>query len=295
MLFPSASKVIKEWYPPGERSRMNALYYSSMDIANILSSVLLIPLVLISSWQVMFITLSVVGFMGTLLIWSLLRDAPDPPSVTENRGPRPSFRSIIDDLRNAMKVEGIGVLIVAQMCTSTVWWAITLWLPAFMAIALGFTGTHSVISVVIPYLGGIAGLFVGSWISDRTGRRVETTSLFCAMTAILLAALIFVHGMVLTVAVLTAAIFFQVLMSPNTVTILQEVCTSRYTCSATGLLNGLSSGIGVIGPLILGIIVASTGSYALAFPFLSALMVIAAFLILRFRTPEHPLRVPGRQ
>ena len=55
------------------------------------------------------------------------------------------------------------------------------------------------IAVVIPYLGGIAGLFVGSWISDRTGRRVETTSLFCAMTAILLAALIFVHGMVLTV------------------------------------------------------------------------------------------------
>jgi MFS family permease len=140
-----------------------------------------------------------------------------------------------------------------------------------------------------PYLGGLVGLYVGSWLSDKTGKRVLVTAIFCLTGALFLVVLAFTYNKLEVVAVLGMVIFSLSLMGPNAYALLQGVCTSKLTCSATGILNGLSNGVGFLGPIILGLVVAITGSYQLGLPIMAGFMVLGAVIVLRFRVLENPL------
>lgn len=289
ILFPSASRVTQAWFPPERRSRMNSLYHSSIAISNILSPLLLLPLLLVTSWNFMFIVLGVAGFLLVVPIWRFLQDTPEGPIECEVKGLRANFVMTGKNIREALKVKGLTTLIVAQTLETQVWWGLTLWLPTFLMVARGFTSQELIVGAALPYFGFLAGLVVGSYISDKTGKRATITASWLALAGLAIVVVTQLQGKAEVIIALSAVFFFLAVMGPNVFTLLQDACVSRLTCTATGLVNGVSNGIGALGPILFGWIAATTGSYDAGLPLMIGLLLASAIVIYRFRVYERPI------
>jgi MFS family permease len=293
VLFPSASRATQAWYPPRMRSRMNSLYHSSTGMANLLSPLLLLPLIMVTSWNFMFIVLAVAGFLLLIPIWKYLQDTPEGPIECGEKGLRANLSLTRQNLRDSLKVKGITTLVVAQALETQVWWGLSLWLPTFLLLARGFTENELIWAASLPYLGNFAGLAVGSYLSDRTGRRAAVTASFLALAAVAILAVTQIQGKVEVVFALAMVFFFLSVMGPNVFTMLQGTCRSRLTCSATGLVNGIANGVGALGPILFGTIASATGSFDSALPLMIVLLVASAVVVYHFRVYETPLQGPG--
>jgi nitrate/nitrite transporter NarK len=166
-------------------------------------------------------------------------------------------------------------------------WGLSLWLPTFLLVVWGFDPSELVWAAALPYLGFLVGLVVGSTLSDRTGKRSLVTGVFCSAGAAVLVILTFLTGQAEVLIALTGLFFFIALLGPNVATLLQGCCTSRLTCSATGIENGVANGLGALGPILTGAVVAITGSYDMALLMLAALLLGSGAVILRFKIYER--------
>jgi sugar phosphate permease len=286
IIFPAAGKITQAWFPPERRSRMNALYYAAIAFANILSPLFLIPLIMVTSWNVMFIFLAGLGFVLLIPTTLWLKDTPQGMQVCEHQTLRAKIDYTKDHLRQASKTRGLFVLTLSHALEAIAFWGLSLWLPTFLVMARGFSTEELIWAASLPYLGYIVGLLIGSELSDRNGHRSRITGLFCFGAAVTLLSMYFIAGQWETIFALVIVFFFISLFGPNIATMLQGCCKSGLTCSATGIENGIANGLGALGPIIIGIIVAMTGQYESALLFLAALLVLAGVVILRFRTHE---------
>jgi len=293
VLFPAASRATQAWYPARLRSRMNSLYHSSTGMSNLLSPLLLLPLIMATSWNVMFIVLAVAGFLILVPIWRYLQDTPEGPIDCDVKGLKDNFLLTCRNLREALKVKGLTTLILAQTLETQVWWGLSLWLPTFLLLARGFTDDELVWAASLPYLGTFAGLAVGSYLSDRTGRRAAITASFLLLAGVSIFIVTQTYGKIEVVMVLAMVFFFLSVMGPNVFTMLQGTCRSKLTCTATGLVNGIANGVGALGPITFGTIASATGSYDSALPLMIGLLVASALVVFHFRVYEVPLRGPG--
>lgn len=287
VVFPSAGKITQAWTPPQQRSRMNAMYYSAIALANILSPLLLIPLMMAASWNLMFVVLGALGLVLLLPILLWLRDSPEGPAVCEPKTLTDNIRYTASHLREAVRLKGLFFLVLSHSLWSIAFWGLTLWLPTFLITARGFSPGELMYAAAIPYLGYIAGLSAGSYLSDRTGRRSVVTVSFLMAGAVMMLSLVFLTGRVETIIALMVMFFFMAILGPNVATLLQGCCTSRLTCSASGIENGISNGLGALGPMAVGAIIALTGSYDAALLLLALLLGMSGVALLGFRGREE--------
>lgn len=284
ILFPSASKVTQAWFPPSSRSRVNAIYLISGFLSNLLVPLLLIPLILATSWETMFFVVAVAGFLVLIPIWRFLRDTPEERSIAVTKV---SLRQVLSEtkrnIHEAMRIKGIWIITFSFLFTNLAWWGLSLWLPTYLIKARDFTVDQVVWGASLPYLGGIAGMLTGSWISDKSGKRVETAAAFALICAFFLVLLVLTTSFELVLLVLAMVFFFLGVMAPTAFTLTQGITPPRLMSSATGIVNGIANGAGVFGPILLGIAVALTSSYDIGLIIMAVFQVLAAVLMLYLR------------
>jgi sugar phosphate permease len=291
-LFPSASTITQRWFEPRDRTRVNSLYFSSLYLSNLIASSLLVSLILITSWQFAFYSVALFGFLIAALVWLFLRDyppwAPAPKHEPRKEPIRAVVRGAVDDLRQTLRLHGIFILVAADIATSLVWWGISLWLPTYLTTAKGFAKPELVYAASLPYIGGILGLLIGTWISNRSNRHVGTASSFAIIGGVFILFIAPVQSHEGIIAVLFLVFFFIAIMLPNLFTLLQGVCPRGLIGSATGFLNGTAVGLGALGPVILGISVAATLSYDLGLYLMAALQFLSGLVLLLFNRYRGP-------
>jgi len=284
ILFPSASKVTQAWFPPSSRTRMNAIYLLSGFLSNLLVPILLIPLILVTNWQTMFMIVGIVGFLLLVPIWRILWDTPEERSIsTAKVGLRRRLSEVKSNIREAMRLKGIWIVTVSFLFTNLAWWGLSLWLPTYLIDARGFTVEQVVWGASVPYVGGIAGMLIGSWLSDRSGRRVETAAAFALVCAFFLVLLVLTTQFEAVLIVLSMVFFFLGVMAPTAFTLTQGIAPPRLMSSATGIVNGIANGAGVLGPILLGIAVALTSSYDVGLIIMAVFQVLAAVLLISLK------------
>lgn len=84
-LFPSASKLTQAWFGPRGRTAVNSFYFSSLYLSNLLVSIALVPLIMLTSWHWAFYSVGLVGFVVVASIYFLLQDTPQGPVATDQR------------------------------------------------------------------------------------------------------------------------------------------------------------------------------------------------------------------
>ncbi|HSV42015.1 MAG TPA: MFS transporter [Methanomassiliicoccales archaeon] len=285
VLFPSASKVARVHFAPKLRSRVNGLYMSSMFLSNLVIGLVMLPLIQGTNWQFALYMAALTGFVLVVIVWFMLED--EDGLIVQHKGLRESYREVSKGLSNAAKIRGFWRITLADGAMNLAWWGLSLWLPTYLISAKGFTLDELIWALPIIYIGGFIGIFFGSWISDRIGRRSEITAIFSIAGALALMLLVFPTSKQMDVAACFLVFFFISLLPANAYTLLQGITPRNVTGTATGLLNGLSNGLGVFGPVLIGISVALTDSFFSGIVVMAVAQLVAAWAMFSFRKLEN--------
>ena len=295
ILFPIASKITHNWFPFRERSRANAVYQSGSQVANLLAPLLLVPLIMVTSWKVMFHFVALGGFIICLPLALYLKETPS--SLREVSPVNISVTFL--ELKKVIKNRSFRLLTIAFSMINIVWWGLSLWLPTYLIEARGFTIKEMALGAALPYLGGIVGMFGGSWMGDRTGRRVSLIILGFLAAAFLFSVILLVHSKIVLLVILTIIMFFLASIPPNTYTLAQLMIPSRVMSTGTGLINGLGNTVGVLGPIIMGLLIAWSGNYDVALSSLIIFLGLGIFSLLslvkeeKLKAKSRKIKTPG--
>jgi MFS family permease len=129
-------------------------------------------------------------------------------------------------------------------------------------------------AAAVPYLPGLAGMFLGSWISDKTGKHISINIGALLATALFFIFTILAQTKLQVLIVLSLLMFFLAIVGPNTFTILQFIIPKGIIGSGTGLLNGVSNISGAIGPIAIGAVLSFTGTYNWGLIIVSFILVV---------------------
>lgn len=266
VMFPVASKVIAGWFTVETRGKANSIFITGASVGVALAPLIMGPVMLQYGWRASFYLVAIIGFFLTVPIAFFIKDSSEENMVyNRDIDVKQAFKKMLGE-------KEFKQITVGFTAVNTMWWGATLWVPTFLEEMHGLNIGVTPYLASIPYLGAIAGLFTGTWISDMRGNRNTVIMFSLFMTGFMFMVLAFtpVAGLYMAVALLVLLFFFGQLAPPLFFTKLQNTMDGNQLGSATGLMNGIANMFGVVGPVSVGIVVAITGSYSLGLLSLTA-------------------------
>ncbi|MFW6083326.1 MAG: MFS transporter [Thermoplasmatota archaeon] len=278
VLFPVASKVTAGWFTRSNRGRANSIFMSGGPIGVAIAPILMSPLIIFQSWQFSFYIVALIGLVLSIPILLIIRDSPASNiSIDKKRRNLDIKKSLL----TLAKERDFQVVMIGFTAVTTVWWGISLWIPTYLIEVHSLNIGEMSYRAAIPYLGAVIGMFIGSWISDTKGytKKIIMFSLLTSAFMIGILTIIPMPNVNVAIVILFLVFIFGQMAPPLFFTMLQEKVPEKTIGSATGLMNGIGNGAGVLGPVMVGGVIALTSSYNIG---LLSLSVIAIFGLITF-------------
>lgn len=179
--FPAAIKTIGEWFPVKERAFATGIFNSGANIGAILAP-LTVPVVAYHfGWQTAFVIVGAIGFVW-LVVWLFYYESP---SVKLEKGTLNQAeydyitKDVIDKKGLSGKDESINKESVSwikllkykqtwsfffgKFLTDGVWWFFLFWLPAYLNVKYGITGSDIMLPLAVLYSMTMVGSIGGGW------------------------------------------------------------------------------------------------------------------------------------
>jgi sugar phosphate permease len=211
--------------------------------------------------------------------WWTSTSAARPP---RNPPARPGL--LLELMKNRM-LQGIFL---AQYCINGLTWFFLTWFPIYLVQERGMTILKASFMTVLPALCGFIGGVLGGWISDQLLRRGHSPSVARKIPI--------VAGLLLSTVIVAcnyvdaewAVIFFMSLsffgkgVGSLGWAVMADVAPREATGLAGGLFNTCGNLAGIVTPIVIGYILARTGSFNGALVYVGAhgLVAIASYLFI---------------
>jgi len=290
--FPMNSQIIKNWFPVQERSRANGLWIAGVMVSVILAPVALVPLVDAFGWRFMFVALGVLGMTVTLpLLWIFVFNTPaDHPRLS--LAERDYIAAGME--KDEVQAEGFWKQVAPILRQTPFWLALSAgilnnaasyglmqWLPIYFVDGRGMEFKNLWWATSLPYLFGIAGIAVMSWLGDKTGKRVVLAGVGYLLTGGIAYFAATASSIEMTIILFSIAIFIQMSYTSQEFAILQRLLPKNRVGTGTGFYNGVAMMVGgVLGHSIVGGVVAATGNYTSGIVALLAAALLAGVSML---------------
>lgn len=276
--FGTAIATVKRWYAPREQAVGNAIWTIGSPLGPAIGFPLVILLVDNYGWRASFFVLAALNALIVLpIIWFFLRDRPpasDSP-VRPAEDQTPFGQAIVTVIRDPrfwlLTIFNCGVL--------TYLWGLNSWLPTYLRQA-GFDSSSTAFYAALPYVLMIAGQFLFSWISDRIGRRaiicgfaLLTTGLFVYLTSI-------VSDPTTGAWCFAISAGFWGGTSPTLFTLGAQIMPAKVTAAGFGLYGGIGNIVAAFAPFVIGLLIASTGSFTAGLQFLVVCCVLGSLAMI---------------
>jgi ACS family tartrate transporter-like MFS transporter len=174
------------------------------------------------------------------------------------------------------------ILTTGLFFTYTGGYAFWFWMPTMLQRLTGWTDVAQIGWIgAIPFMGGLVGMLLLGWNSDRTRERrwhfaVPQLTAALALGAWFLAP----HSIALLIVVFTLIGFGTVAYLPSFWALPSSFLTSSAAAAAVGFINCTASIGGFFGPKIIGDLSQRTGSFRGGFIFMIACWILASLLVL---------------
>jgi MFS family permease len=290
---PGAMFFLTGWVPSHYRGRLMSWYYLSVPVASLISGpvsslVLQLDGVLgLAGWKWLFIAEGVPALVIGLVLRRLLTERPQDAgwltpaerdiiirSMAAERRERP-----VRNLWAAMADARVLLLASIQFCFTVGSYAVAIWLPLILK---GHALSNSAIGLVaaIPYLFGCVGTIVWAQRVDRTGRRIGHLAAACLVGAAGL--LVSVQFSSLTPSMVGLSIALVGITSARGIfwSIPPRFLTGLGAAGGLAFINSIGTLGGFFGPVIMGWLKASTGSFTAGLAVMAGLMAVASALTL---------------
>ena len=179
--FPSAARVVSNWFPLRARGTPTGIYNSASPLGVALAPLVLTPLILATSWHWAFFITGALGLAAAVIWVSLYRD-PVRTQMSEaelayldegqaaGSAPATSFAS----WRALFRYRATWGMLLGFFGSVYLNWVYLTWLPGYLRTQRHMELANAGFAASIPFLCGFAGALVAGWASDRVTRHAAS-------------------------------------------------------------------------------------------------------------------------
>lgn len=282
---PANSRIVNAWFPQHERARVTGVWQFGQYAGLAFLSPLLFWAVTAFGWRSFFLGVGVIGVLFGLF-WSVVyrdRGRPDPRGQVQDAENLPFSFALLGKLLASRQILGASLGQFAGNCTLIFFLT---WFPTYLTAERHMTFMKVGIYAVLPFIAGAAGVLAGGFLSDfileRTGSANWARKGPVVAGLLMAASIIFanaVHDDFIVVVMLSIALFGEGLVGLGWA-VMTDIAPARAGGLAAGVFNFLNNTSGIITPLVIGLIVQTTGSFVGALVFVSVMALTGVFAYL---------------
>jgi ACS family glucarate transporter-like MFS transporter len=302
--FPANARIVAAWFPSNERGTASAFFNSGQYFATVIFAPLMGWIAHDFGWRYVFY---VMGFLGILVgvLWiktiygpkdhpgineaelDYIRDGGalvelDAPKDERTADSGPKWNYIGQLLSNRMM---LGVYI-GQFCINTLTYFFLTWFPVYLVKERGLNILQAGFVATLPALCGFIGGVLGGIISDAILHKTKSITrarkipivggMLLSMSII---ACNYVDGQALVIGFMALAFFGKGIGALGWA-VVSDTSPKEAGGVSGGLFNTFGNLSSITTPIIIGYILAATGSFAGALVFVGANALVAAFAYL---------------
>jgi putative MFS transporter len=271
---PVASTLVSESVPVKERGKIVVLLESFWAVGWLIGALISYFIIPSFGWR---LAVAITVIPAIYVIY-LRRGLPDSPKFeTENQAQKKSVIEKIQSVWSKPFAASSLMLWIVWFMVVFSYYGMFLWLPSVMVLK-GFTLIKSFQYVLIMTLAQLPGYFTAAWLIERTGRKFVLIT-FLLGTAI--SAYLFGHGESL-VMLMTAGILLS-FFNLGAWGALYAYTPEQYPAVFRGTGSGMAMSFGriggILGPLLVGNMVAQKSSAGTIFSIFCIAIIIAAIFV----------------
>jgi len=288
--FPSATRAMTHWFPPGERGFAQGITHSFARLGGAITPPIVLAIVAFSGWRESFFILGTVSLGWTALYVWLFRNTP-----VEHKWITPAeLKEIGFDEKAAKDVEKnktpwarmircMWLVTFIDFCYGWSLWVFLTWLPSYLKDARGFDLKQMALFATLPLMAGVIGDTLGGVVSDKIYK--HTGNLKMARRIMLVlglgGALVFIVPAIyandpMSAVILLSASFFFLELTNAVLWSLPIDIAGRFAGTAGGMMNTGFGVAGMISPVVFGVMIDRTGSYEIPFLISAGLLGVGA-------------------
>lgn len=291
--FPTNSRIVSTWFPQAERATATGVYTVGEYVGLAFLSPVLFWIIGAFGWRSLFVIVGVVGIGFGLVWWSLYREPTDSRAVNQaeldhiaaggglsakTAATAFSWTAVGKLLR---KRQMLGACIGQFAGNSTLVFFLT-WFPTYLATERQMGWLKLGFFAIMPFVAASIGVMAGGIVSDRLLKKTSSANIARKspiVVGLLMASLIvaanWLDSDVAVIAVMSLAFFGQGMVGLGW-TLISDIAPKDLAGLTGGVFNLAANLAGIITPLAIGLIVATTGSFVWALAFVGVIALIGA-------------------
>lgn len=291
-MLPVVLTMVSNWFPEKELGRANALVMMFAPLGGMITAPISGSIIAALDWRWLFIIEGIMSAIVMALWWGLISDRPQEARwlsarerdylVSQLDKERKSRESQVlpskAPLKDVFRNKGLVTLIILNFFYQTGDYGYTLWLPAILKNLTGGSMADVGGLAILPFVAMMAGIYLISFFSDRSGkrRRWVRISLYCFAASLIASVLLKDHVVIAYISLVICGFFLKAATSPFW-SIPVRIANAEVAGSARGVINGLGNLGGFCGPYLVGVMIYHFDQ-DIAIYALSASLLIAATL-----------------
>jgi MFS transporter, ACS family, D-galactonate transporter len=291
--YPTNSRVLSMWFPQAERARATGVYAVGQYFGLAFLSPVLFWVSGTFGWRALFIGVGLVGVLFGVVWWFAYRDPHESKRTNEaelayiaaggglgDHGSKTRFEW--RHIRFLMRQRQILGASIGQFAGNSTLVFFLTWFPTYLATERQMAWLKVGFFAILPFIAASVGVVVGGIASDFLLRRTGSANIarkLPIITGLVLASTIiaanFLESDELVIAVMSLAFFGQGMVNLGW-TLITDVAPKRLIGLTGGVFNLCANLAGIVTPLVVGFVVAATGSFEWALAFIALLAIIGA-------------------
>lgn len=290
--FPCNSRVLGTWFPQHERASATGVYSVGQYFGLAFLSPVLFWIAGAFGWRALLVIVGAAGILFGFVWYALYRDPHESSANQEERdyitaggglAPPGKLKFKWEHVRFLMRQRQIVGASIGQFASNSTLVFFLTWFPTYLATERQMGWIKVGFFTILPFIAACVGVVSGGLFSDHLLRRTGSANLARKLPIIgglLLASTIILANFVaqdtLVIAVMSVAFFGQGMCNLGW-TLLTDVAPKELMGLSGGVFNLCANLAGIVTPLVVGFVVASTGSFAWALAFIGIVALLGVF------------------
>ncbi|MGY4476308.1 MFS transporter [Bradyrhizobium sp. USDA 3364] len=288
------AKFIGNWFPKSEQASAIGIANSGTPLGGAIAGPIVGFIALSYGWRISFIAIAAIGLLW-VLFWALSStDSPaqhgrvsDAERTEIRQGQAAEAAQVQLPLTHYLRQPAILATALAFFGYAYILYFFLSWFPSYLTMALHLSIQKMAIVSVIPWALGFVGLASGGFVCDALGRQlgdqVAARKLVMVVCLLIAAVAVALAGMATSleavIALIAIAVFFMYLSGSTYWAIILGLVESGRVGGVAGFVHLIANTAGIVAPIVTGVLVERTGSFASAFVLAGGLAIVGALLV----------------
>jgi len=292
--FPTNSRVVGTWFPQQERARATGVYTVGEYLGLACFSPVLFWLLGAHGWRSLFIVTGVAGLVFAVLWWIRYRDPGESRTVSQAELEHIASGGGLEHpstsgsgfswgrVKRLLQHRQVWGACLGQFGGNSTLVFFLTWFPTYLATERHMAWIRIGFFAVLPFFAAATGVMFGGWVSDALLQRTGSANL--ARKLPIIAGLLGASTIILAnyapddlsvIGILSVAFFAQGMTGLGW-TLISDIAPRNLMGLTGGVFNFAANLAGIITPIVIGVIVGSTGSFRFALAYVGFVALVGA-------------------